>query len=116
MTKKEKGFAKYPAATMAYYGPDNVRATKVVVAIVHDEHAEPDPLRRWMSGTDVRRDERIGREIEAFLREHNVKTVVSTDRIIGCPHEEGEDYPEGMKCPFCAFWASRDRFTHEIEE
>jgi len=36
-----------------------------------------------------------------------------TDRIIGCPHEEGIDYPEGQKCAQCPLWASRDRFTHD---
>ena len=116
MKKNTRRSTKYPAATMAYYGPDNVRATKVVVAIVRDENAEPDPLRRWMSATDVRRDQGISREIQAFLKKHDVKTVVSTDLIIGCPHEEGKDYPEGASCPLCPFWAGRDRFTHEIEE
>jgi hypothetical protein len=37
-----------------------------------------------------------------------------TDRIIGCPHEEGIDYPDGQKCPQCPYWASRDRFTHDV--
>ena len=63
-----KGFHGYPIATVAYYGPDIKRASKVVI----------------------------------------------TDRIIGCPHEEGLDYPEGSKCPQCPFWAFRDRFTGEI--
>src|SRR4051812_9319014 len=36
--------------------------------------------------------------------------VVMTDRIIGCPHEEGIDY-EGTTCPTCPFWAGRDRWT-----
>jgi len=35
------------------------------------------------------------------------------DRIIGCPHEEGIDYPLGRTCPRCPFWAGIDRFTHE---
>jgi len=116
MKRKKHRKAKYPAATMAYYGPDNRRATKVVVAIVPNEHAKPGPLERWMTGTDIRESPKIREEIQAFLKKHNVKTVVSTDRIIGCPHEEGEDYPEGTKCPFCPFWANRDRFTHETEK
>jgi Protein of unknown function (DUF1186) len=36
-----------------------------------------------------------------------------TDRIIGCPHEEGIDYPLGRACPQCPFWAGIDRFTQE---
>jgi hypothetical protein len=35
-------------------------------------------------------------------------------RIIGCPHEEGIDYPEGSMCPKCPFWSSRDRWTGEL--
>jgi hypothetical protein len=42
-----------------------------------------------------------------------VKTVAMTDRIIGCPHEEGIDY-EGPVCPHCPFWANRDRWTGEV--
>jgi hypothetical protein len=50
----------------------------------------------------------------AFIREHQVLTVTSVDRIIGCPHEEGIDYPEGQPCPQCPFWRHRDRFTGEL--
>jgi hypothetical protein len=32
-----------------------------------------------------------------------------TDRIIGCPHQEGIDY-QGQWCPVCEFC---DRFTGE---
>ncbi len=30
--------------------------------------------------------------IDAFIRSREVRSVVMTDRIIGCPHEEGIDY------------------------
>jgi hypothetical protein len=33
--------------------------------------------------------------------------------MLGCPHEEGVDYPMGRTCPRCPFWAGIDRFTHE---
>lgn len=52
-------------------------------------------------------------EARAALEEHAVKSVAMADRIIGCPHEEGTDYPEGQTCPRCPFWASRDRWTGE---
>jgi hypothetical protein len=29
--------------------------------------------------------------------------------MLGCPHEEGIDYPEGEACPECPYWAGRDR-------
>lgn len=114
--KKERESPKYPLATIAFYGPDDRHASKVVVAIVPTETSGPGPMRKWRSEeTDVRADGTIENEIHTFLNEYAVKSVVSSDRIIGCPHEEGKDYPEGMKCPFCPFWINRDRFTHEID-
>jgi len=114
--KKKRNQTKYPAATIAFYGPDNMRATKVVASIIISENAEPNPMKKWVSGlTDVRGDERILSEIEAFIKDNGVKSVIATEGIIGCPHEEGLDYPEGINCPLCSFWSNRDRFTHEIE-
>lgn len=113
--KAERGFRGYPVATIAYYGPDNTRASKVVVSIVPSEGAELDPMRKWFSATgDVRYDNSILESIIGFLRAHAVKSVVAADRIIGCPHEEGIDYPEGENCPACPFWANRDRFSGEL--
>jgi hypothetical protein len=111
-----KGFRGYPVATVAFYGPTNRRASKVVVAIVPDDSdCEPIALERWYSDiTDVRQDEVIRTEIIEFIQRYNIKSVVATDRIIGCPHEEIKDYPEGESCPHCPFWVNRDRFTHEI--
>lgn len=34
--------------------------------------------------------------------------------IIGCPHEEGIDYPDGQVCPQCPFCAHRDRWASEL--
>src|SRR6266478_394940 len=110
--KARKGFRGYPLATVAYYGPDDNRATKLVVGIVRIEGAEPDVLERWFSEDgDVRSDSVIGSEVLAFIERHNVKSVIMADRIIGCPHEEGSDYPEGQVCPHCPFWAHRDRWS-----
>jgi hypothetical protein len=52
-------------------------------------------------------------EGRTLLQEHGVLTVAMADRIIGCPHEEGIDYPEGAACPLCPFWKGRDRWTGE---
>ena len=30
-----------------------------------------------------------------------VKSVAMSDGNMGCPHEEGKDFPEGEDCPFC---------------
>ena len=75
---------------------------------------EPTRLERWFShGKDIRQDVVVGLQVEAFLRRHPVRTVVTVDRVIGCPHEAGVDYPIGQPCPQCPFWANRDRFTHD---
>ena len=59
---------------------------------------------------DVRHDLAIGEQILAFLTPCAPRSTVVADRIIGCPHEEGTDYPEGASCPQCPYWAGRDRF------
>jgi len=110
-----KGFRGYPIATVAYYGPDDQHASKVAVGIVANEDEDPAFLERWYSEqTDVRVDPTINREIITFIRLHKAKSVVIADRIMGCPHEEGKDYPGGSVCPECPFWANRDRFSGEI--
>jgi hypothetical protein len=113
--KFRPGFRGYPIATIAFYGPDDKLATKVVVSVFLRESNEPDFLERWFSkgDIDVREDLDIGEQILAFLKPHAPHSTVMTEGIIGCPHEEGVDYPHGASCPHCPFWAGRDRFTHE---
>jgi hypothetical protein len=70
------------------------RDAKVVVGIVRDEGLVPDPLERWFSEeTDVRNNPSVGERVVAFLKEHAAKSVIVTEGLIGCPHEEGIDYP-----------------------
>ena len=42
-------------------------------------------------------------EVLAFIEENWAKSVGMVKDIIGCPHEEGVDYPEGEQCPECSF-------------
>jgi hypothetical protein len=105
---------QYPAATLAYYGPTDQLATKAVCGIIPRADADVEDLHKWITNAgDIRHDPAIGAEIQAFLKTHRVKTVLSLDKIFGCPHEEGIDYPEGADCPFCLFWAGRDRFADD---
>ena len=100
--KAKRGFRGYPIATVAFYGPDDRRASKVAVGIVADESGEVVELERWfVEEADARSDLDTGEAIEAFIRSRNVRSVVMGDRIIGCPHEEGIDYPEGQACSEC---------------
>jgi hypothetical protein len=57
-------------------------------------------MQKWLSEKDLRRDEEINREILEFINLHQARSVVMPDKILGCPHEEGVDYPEGEVCRF----------------
>lgn len=112
--RANKGFKDYPIATIALYGPDDKRASKVVVGIVKKQDADPDKMKKWYSDKDdVRYSKKILQEILEFIAQNKVKRVVMTDGIIGCSHEEGIDYPVGEKCPECKFWSYRDKWSGE---
>jgi hypothetical protein len=109
--KAKKGMRGWPAATIVFYGPNLSQATKVAVGIVQSDRAEPPEMRSWqVQDGDVRTDPAIAREIRDFIESHGVLSVVMTDGILGCPHQEGIDY-EGEWCPVCEFWRGRDRST-----
>lgn len=103
--------------TIAFYGPDNRHASKVAVGIVPDAGSEVAELERWFqNGLDVRTDPRIGKQVTEFLRARGVRAVTVAEGIIGCPHEEGVDYPSGEECPECPFWKGKDRFEHALPD
>jgi hypothetical protein len=106
---------RYPLATIAAYGPDATLATKLVVSVItRPGRRGPSAARTWTTQTvDVRHDPTIAADVAGFVQHHRAKDTVTYDRIIGCPHEEGIDYPMGRACPRCPFWAGIDRFTHE---
>ena len=109
--KAKKGMRGWPAATIAYYGPNLSQATKVAVGIVTSETEEPLEMRDWkVENGDVRTDPTIAQGILDLMESHSVLSVIMTDGIIGCPHQQGIDY-EGEWCPVCEFWRGRDRFT-----
>jgi hypothetical protein len=113
--KARRGFQGYPVATVAFYGPDDQRASKVAVGILPSENAEPDAFHRWFAtDRDLRTDREVASEILGFIQRHEAKTVVMTSKVIGCPHEEGIDYPDGEVCPQCPFWAHRDRWAGDV--
>ena len=111
--KARKGFKGHPLATSAYYGPTDKKATKVTVSIIAKENADPEPMKSWFSDADVRNDALIMEELLAFMAEHSTKSVIMADGIIGCPHQEGIDYPDGEVCQECTFWKGLDRWTGE---
>jgi len=102
---RNRAKGKYPVGTIAHYGPDERTCTKVVAGVIKSESAEP-ILQRFM-GTDVDRDPKVVEQIASFFRSHDVKNVVYGEGILGCPHEEGPDFPFGQDCPFCPFWKGK---------
>jgi hypothetical protein len=109
-----KGFCGYPVATVAFYGPDDTRATKSLLASSRTKVLTQTLSSGGCKTTDARIDPEVTEAIVRFIDHHGAKSVVAVDRIIGCPHEEGIDYPEGEKCAQCSFWANRDRWSGEI--
>jgi len=114
--RASKGARGYPVASIAFYGPTDKVASKVVVGITAAEGADVEPLERWYSpDQDARKNPELMKTVLHFLEAHGVKSVVMPDRMLGCPHEEGKDYPEGEPCPHCPYWRNRDRFTGLVE-
>jgi hypothetical protein len=114
--KAGRAFRGYPIATIAYYGPDNTFASKVAVGIIREEDGDVDPLERWFSeDVDVRIDDRINQAILKFINHYSVKSLAMTEGILGCPHEEGKDYPQGDACPECPYWTDRNRWAGSSE-
>jgi hypothetical protein len=103
MKKKRK--PKFPVGTLAYYGPDNVTTTKIVAGILYSAEAKP-IIRRYVA-SDCLSNDRIQRQVFEFFADHGVKTILNPAGNIGCPHEEGKDYPKGEDCPFCPYWKGR---------
>jgi Domain of unknown function (DUF1841) len=103
---------KYPIATIAYYGPDDKHVTKIAVGIIESENAEP-IMERWL-GPDVMTNREVQLQMLGFIEAHGVQEIVITDGVLGCPHEEGIDFPEGQECPYCPFW--RGKHGIQVEE
>jgi len=86
----------------------------VSVGIIAYEGADADPIGRWFCpASDARTDPTVTEQIVRFIDHHGARSVVSVNRIIGCPHEEGVDYPEGETCPLYSFWRNPDRWSGE---
>ena len=88
--RAKRGFRGYPIATVALYGPDDRAATKLTSASYRRSMPRPQDLRRWFSeGADTRHDAGVAEGVLAFIDAAGARSIVMTDRIIGCPHEEG---------------------------
>ena len=102
---KPKKRPEYPIGTVALYGPDDKTTTKIAAGVFTSENSEA-IIKRWVA-TNVTTSPKIQREIQEFFKEHGVKSVAMSDGNMGCPHEEGEDFPNGEDCPFCPYWKGK---------
>ncbi len=102
---KPKKRPEYPIGIVALYGPDDKTTTKIAAGVITSPTAEP-IIMRWVA-TDVTTSPKVKREIQEFFNDHGVKSVAASAGNMGCPHEEGEDFPDGEDCPFCPFWAGK---------
>jgi hypothetical protein len=96
---------KYPIGTVALYGPDDKTTTKIAAGVILHDGAEA-IIQRWVA-TDVKTNPKVQQEMTDFFLRHGVKSVVMSEGNMGCPHEEGEDFPHGEDCPFCPFWKGK---------
>ena len=69
--KGQRGFRGYPVGTVAYYDPDDQRASKVVASIIAADGAEPEIQKSFSETTDVRVDAAIKNELLLFFEAHN---------------------------------------------
>jgi hypothetical protein len=96
---------KYPVGTIARYGPNNSQTTKVVASVILRPGGEP-IMKKWF-GARVADDPKVRRQINAFFDKQNVQSVVGPRNNLGCPHEEGIEFPLGEDCPHCPYWAGK---------
>lgn len=97
-----------PIAAIAYYGPDDQTATKVVVAIVDAQHNILEAQDWEVEAEDIRKNTDISHQISTFIGSREISRVVIAEKIVGCPHVPGIDYPAGEPCPFCPFWRDEE--------
>jgi SEC-C motif len=88
---------QYPIGTLAMYGPDDKTTTKIAAAVILHDGAEA-IMQRWVA-TDVTTNPKVQQELKDFFLQHGVKQVAMSQGNMGCPHEEGEDFPHGEDCP-----------------
>lgn len=108
----------WPIGTLLLYGSNDREASKLVAGIVRSaDNTAPEKLETWKrDGGDIRDDESVLAAVLELFEAHRVARVVTTDRIVGCPHQEGIDY-HGPTCPdpACGFWIGINRWTGDTE-
>jgi hypothetical protein len=94
-----------PIGTGALYGPDDKTTTKIAAWVILHDSAEP-IMQRWVA-MEVMENAKVQQEMKEFFLQYGVKQVAMAEGNMGCPHEEGEDFPHGEDFPFCPFWKGK---------
>jgi len=103
--RKTRKTPDYPIGTVAMYGPDDKTTTKIAAGVILHDGAEA-IIKRWVA-TDVSTNPKVQQEMKDFFHQHGVTSVAMSEGNMGCPHEEGLDFPHGEDCPFCPFWKGK---------
>jgi hypothetical protein len=103
--RKSKKPPQYPIGTVAFYGPDDETTTKIAAGVIRHDGGEA-IIKRWVA-TDVTTNPKIQQELRDFFLQHGVESVAMSEGNMGCPHEEGLDFPHGEDFPFCPFWKGK---------
>ena len=92
----------FPLGMIVYFGPDDKTVTKILGIVLVD--AQNDPITKQWLGENIAENPKTISAIGNFFQKYCVSDVVMTEGVIGCPHEEGLDYPLGGECAECTFW------------
>ena len=92
--------------TMAFYGPDDKTTTKIAAGVFRVGEF---PANIKQLGGYRREDEPKDPAGDPGILQTVTGSRPSTmsDGNMGCPHEEGKDFPGGEDCPFCPFWKGK---------
>ena len=105
------GNEKFPMGTIVLYGPNDQTTTKIAAAVIL--HSSAEPIMERFVGSNIVDDPKVHEKIKIFFASHGVKSVIHSGGNLGCPHEEGEDFPLGEDCPFCPFWKGKQGSNEE---
>ena len=73
--KAKKGFRGFPLATIAFYGPNQTRATKIAVSITMTQDQEVVDLRRWHSeDIDIGENPAVAGEVLSFMEQFGIRS------------------------------------------
>ena len=90
--RNKDGVRGYQVASVAYFGPDDQVATKVVVFILPDETFKPSATERWQSViSDLRDDEGVNEEILHFIDEQGARRCSWTGRLSAARTRKGRE-------------------------